>query len=139
MAKDFFKSRAVGFYLTAGAALLMIVTIIVYPIGFYQTSYDFKIELFMILGLILMAILLVGGYFLKGLDNWAPAVLGLSAFMALLYYALSNVEQVIRVVGGYEAETLPFVFFFVLAMLGLTIILCSVSIFLRQAKVQNNK
>lgn len=136
MIKDYFKSRAVGFYLTVGAALLMLIAVIAYPPSFIHTSYDFKVELFMILGLGLALVLIIGGIFIKGLDNWAPAALGAGGFLALLYYALSSVDIVVKVVGGYETEQLPVMFYFMLVMLVLILVICSVTIFLRQTKVQ---
>lgn len=138
--KEFFKSKAVGFYITAGAALLILITLIAYPFSFQHgwIIYDIKIELFMILGLVLALGLVAGGFFIKGLDNWAPGILAAASFLALLFFALSSVDNVIKVIGEFEDEHLSSMFWVMMIFLGLTLITSIASIFLKQTKAQKS-
>lgn len=134
--KQYIAERSVGYWVTLGVAVLMLILVIVYPTNFFWSQYyEGKTLVFLILGLVLGILLLVGGIFFKPLEAWAPAAMGAGVFAATLFFFVGSWLMIQDAVGGYEDRGFipgfwPFV---VLAIIAIVASIVNI-IFLNQRK-----
>ena len=134
--KQYVAERSVGYWVTLGVAILMLVLVIVYPTNFYWSQYyDGRTLVFLIIGLVLGVLLLVGGIFFKPLEAWAPAALGAGLFVGTLYFFVGSWLMIQDAVGGYEDRGFidgfwPFVIIAIIAIIATIVDI----IFLKQRK-----
>lgn len=135
---EFIKTRSIGFYLTVVAALGSLIAIIIYPALFRNMFWDVWALFFLIIGLVLAIVFVIAGFYKKGLENWAPALIGAGAFLSLLFFLLVSYEIFVRKFGGFESIDFPAGYVFLLVLFGIIILLSIVSIFLKQKKNDNS-
>lgn len=101
--KDFVKGRGIGFWVSLGILLLMLVMTIIYPVYFYFSQYwESNVLVFLILGLALAVGLFVGGLFFKPLQEYVPAALGIGVLVATLFFFSGSWLMIQDAIGGYE-------------------------------------
>lgn len=135
--KDFFKSKSYGYYFALGAAALCLVTVILYATGFgaeFPDYYDSTPVWLPVVGVIAFLGLSVSRYTAK----YAPAVMGVFVFAAMLLYADAVYMYLTEVFySGVNDETLEMLspkFVACTVMYVLSAVACNVAIWLRQLR-----
>ena len=101
--KNYVKSRGIGYWVSLGTAVLMLVLIIIYPTYFYWSQYwEPRTLVFLIVGLVAGIGLIVGGIFFKPLEAWTPAALGAGSFLSMIFFFMGSWLMIQDAVGGYE-------------------------------------
>lgn len=134
--KNFAETKGIGFWVSAGILILMLVMTIIYPVYFYYSQYwDGRTLVFLIIGLVLGLGLMVGGIFFKPLAEWAPAAIGGCVFLATLFFFWGTWLNIQDALGGYEARGMApgFWGFAVLAIISIVASIVNI-IVLRQNK-----
>ena len=135
--KDYFKSKSYGYYVAIGAAVLSIITVIVYATGFgaeFPDYYNSTPVWLPVVGVIAFIGLSLSKYTAK----YAPAVMGVFVFAAMLLYADAVYMYVTEVFySGVNDETLEMLsssFVASTVLYVLSAVACNVAIWLRQLK-----
>lgn len=145
--KAFFKSRTRGFYVSLAAAVLLLITALIYSITFslsehINLSFEASVLVLMILGVAVFGVLSA----FKVTERYAPAALFAFGFLAFLYFNLTSyiyLSAVFFEVAGAGAffkalGTMEFGYAFTLVALIAVWICSTIGIFTKMSKQQNN-
>lgn len=126
--KEYFADKKTGFYVTLAAALISIITLIVYAVGYGRTRY-MSWEAFWI---VLIGIVVAAALVALKLYRFAPAVLFGANTLALCFFAYHIYFFVSSVVYGIQFSAFPPEFIASVVMFVLAIISSIVAIFMKQ-------
>lgn len=84
--KDYFKSKALGFYFTAAVVLLSFVQLIVYVAAFTPVSWESYMHWTVIFFSVLAIVSGIGLSVFKATSSWAPAAATLMEFLSFLMF-----------------------------------------------------
>lgn len=128
--KTLFQDKAKGYILTCITILMAIVTDIAYAVIYSSTKYiSWEGFCIIIAGVVLSIIL----YALK-LHRFAPAVMMISVFVALLFHVYYIYFFISSVMTGIQFSGFPISFFVNFILFGITLILSIICVFLPTEK-----
>ena len=128
--KKLFQNKAKGYIMTCITILAAIVTDIAYAEIYSSTKYiSWEGFYIIIAGVVLSTVLLV----LK-LQRFAPTVMMVSVFVALLFHVYYIYFYISSVMTGIQFSGFPISFFVNFVLFGCTLILSVVSVFLPTEK-----
>ena len=141
--KNFFKSRGLGFYFTAGAVLLSLIQLIIYSTAF--STVDFvKYKHWTVIFCSVLAILSgIGLSCTKWTERFAPLaafVCALASFLMFIRYGYMYFTELFF--AGVSAEAISQMYYGYMGSIILYVLIWGVSIaafFLRQSKRKNNE
>ena len=133
--KGFFADKKAGFYVTLIAALISIVTLIVYVVGYGQTRY-MSWEAFWC---ILIGVAAAGASVGLGIYRFAPAVLFAANTLAVCFFIYHIYFFVSSVVYGIQFSAFPPEFILSVVMFLLSVVSSIVAIFMKQTDGKGGK
>ncbi|MCR5546420.1 MAG: hypothetical protein K6F30_08100 [Lachnospiraceae bacterium] len=128
--KKLFQDKTKGYLFTVAAMVFAVVTGIVYTVIYSSTKYYSREGIAIICcGVILSCVLLA-----FKLQRFAPAVMLVSSFIALLFHVYYIYFYISSVVTGIQFSGFPASFFVNFVLFGITLILSIISVFLPTEK-----
>lgn len=124
--KEMFQNKPKGFYALLGCMALSLVTVIVYASIYASTRYISWTGFWtMLAGIVVSAVLVV-----CKLQRFAPSVLLVTNFVALLYHVYYIYFFISSVVTGIQFSGFPPEFFVNFVLFGLTLVMSIACVFL---------
>lgn len=126
--KEYFADKKPGFYVTLAAALISIITLIVYAVGYGSSRYmSWAAFWFILIGIVVAAALVA-----LRLYRFAPAALFAANTLALCFFIYYIYYFVSSVVYGIQFSSFPPEFVSSVVMFVLAIVSSIVAIFMKQ-------
>lgn len=142
-AKNFFKTRSVGFYLTMSAVVLSLIQLIIYAIAFNAELYVQYFSTAAVIWSVLAMVLGIALSCTKWTEQWAPAAVAVCELMAFLFFIKDGYWYfTTQFYAGISMQAIVTTYYGYLWSIGLfvVILLLSVaSVYIRQSKKRESK
>lgn len=129
--KNFFKTKSYGFYVTVAVAVLTLITSIVYADSYGRNERYMSWAGFAIM---LAGILVAAGLVALKRGEFAPPVLALANFIALMLYITNIYNYVVVVMVGIDISSFSTQFVSCTTLFAILLVASVANIFFKQSK-----